>query len=203
MDFKKAILSAVLVTSTGLILTTPVLAQSTGPSLSPSRKNLQQARQEVKEAQTDFKCAKVTARIDNHISSYNLKKDKHINQYTSIKNRVTNIINTLTTKGIDTAKLAADLIALDSKITKLSSDNLDFINKLEATKQYDCGDSKGAFKQAAQDTRAALKIVKADVLDIRNFVTKTIKPDIQKIRQQLKASSKPSISASTSAVLNQ
>lgn len=135
-------------------------------------------------ARLQERCTLVTQRIETTVARYNNNKDKHIQQYKNLAARLSALGEKLRAKGYDTSKLQADSKVLNDKITKLSQDYADFTSKLEATKQYACGSSQGAFKQALKTAQDQLKVVKADSVDIRNYYQTVIKPDIQAIRAQ-------------------
>lgn len=168
-QIKRAVI--VVTVSSALLMTfaMPVLAENT-PSTGGAR--LQQ------------RCTQATQRIETTVARYNNNKDKHVQQYKDLAARLSALGEKLIAKGYDISKLQADGKILNDKIAKFASDYADVISKLEATKQYACGTSQGAFKQALKTAQDQLKIVKADSVDIRNYYQTVIRPDVQAIRAQ-------------------
>lgn len=172
---------AVSMAFTGLITTTNV---KTFALTDDTKANISSIRAE-NQAQ---KCDKVTARINNQIEKFNANKDKHIQNYQNTKDKVTDMVTRVKNeKGADTTKLEADLKTLDSKIQTFASDYATFIKTLESTKTLACGNSDGEFKNALALSRTQLATSKQDAAAVRSFIKDTIRPDVQAIRDQIKA----------------
>jgi hypothetical protein len=164
-----------------LNLATPAFAQSMAPS--PS------LRPKVAEG-----CQAMTQRIETAIARFNNNKDGHTRRYLAVADHLKNLNEKLKAKGYDTSKPEADYKVLNEKILKASQDYQMFITKLEATKQYACGQSQGQFKTALQDAKAQLKVYREDVADIRNYYQTVVRPDVKALRDQ-----KPNTSSSPAA----
>lgn len=139
-----------------------------------------------KEGKVAVKCEMIESRVSEKITRFNNNKDGHIVRYNKLKDNLTRIINKLSEKGLDVTELKADLQTLDTKIKKFSTDYQAYITKLGQTKGFACGNSEGNFKSKLEESRSALKLVLEDAKDIQKFYKDEIKPDIQKLREQLK-----------------
>lgn len=129
-------------------------------------------------------CSIFGDKVDIKIGNYDLRKTKHQTVYDNLKSRLINLSEKLTAKGYDTSDLKADLVVLDQKIKKFVTDYQAYVDKLKATKQYTCGESKGQYRTAFKDAKTALVAVRKDASDIRSYFVNTIKPDLIAIRAQ-------------------
>jgi len=141
------------------------------------------ARDEVKE-RVEMRCELVNKRIDLTIARYESNKEKHIQKYNAIKDKVTGVLNKLEGKEYDVSTVREDLKTLDSMIQDFSSLYRTFIEKLEIAKSYDCGNSDGQFLKALDEARLQLLQVRSKALDIRLFVLETLRPDLSDLKNQ-------------------
>ena len=183
MNYKKSISS---------LLTVVALFSSVSPALAvgPVKEHLQEARQELKEgkfkeAKSDVKCSVITSKLNARIKNLNARKDIHIEVYTRMSTRLTKLVADLDAKGgYDTAKVKSDIKALNTKIAKLKADYATFVAKIEATKNLDCADAEGKFKDSLKDSKGGLEAVRLESKDIKDFYQNTVKPDVQALRKQ-------------------
>ena len=133
---------------------------------------------------TAKKCELLTNNIQNRINAYNNKKNAHIKRYENLKNTVSKVITRLEEKGYDVSSLKIALNELDSKIKKFTSDYDIFIEKLENTGNYSCGQSEGEFLNSLEEAKTALQTVLQDAKDIKNYYTEVIKKEISDLREQ-------------------
>jgi hypothetical protein len=129
-------------------------------------------------------CQILKDKVIARITKFDTNKDKHVENYTIIKERISEKIAYWKGLGYDVDQISKDLKTLDDKIKKFATDYATFIDKLKNTENYTCGSSAGQFETALAEARAALKIVRQDVADIRSFYWGTIRPDIMKLKQQ-------------------
>lgn len=130
------------------------------------------------------RCDLINSRIDLRINNFNANKETHIQRYQNIKTNVTNLVTYLKSKGYDTSKLETDLATLNTMVVTFGTDYSSFITKLEAAKQFTCGQSDGQFKAKIEEARAQLTIARTQAKDIRVFIVGTIRPDLQALRNQ-------------------
>lgn len=182
----KHILSSTLMGAAILLgSASPIFAQS--PTLKPWQERAQERqknRQEKQELRTERRCDRVNARIDNRINWFNARKDDVVARQKRINERVTEFVNRLEGKGYDVSKVRSDLETLKGMVATFDSDYAVFVGKLEETKQFDCGNSEGAFKQAVEESKAALAKFRADVKASWDFIRNTLRPDLQALRGQ-------------------
>lgn len=118
------------------------------------------------------RCTLLVQRIDSIITRFTVKKDDHIERYNKV-------IEFLKSKGPVGEPLDSDMKNLNQMVITLAKDYDAFIGKLETSKQYACGTSQGAFKQAIQDARLQLDVVKADANNAKSFWLTTVKPHLK------------------------
>lgn len=147
---------------------------STSVSAQGTLENVQERRGEI----IENRCERVTNRVDFRIERYDERKDDHIEKYNNIKTRVTNLVNDLDTKGYDTSAVREDLNTLDSKIKDFASSYTEFVDALELSKTYACGNSEGQFKAqietSLKELRESREIAKSTIEFIRNDLKKSI-----------------------------
>lgn len=187
---KVFLLSGILITLTsGMVLAAPLDA-----NIGKELQNLQNEMQSVKEQaeqlkgqlqdNLESKCANVEARIDIRLARFENNKQRHLDNYNRLKQQITDLSDQLSAEGYDVAQLKNDLLVLDQKIKKFGSDVEVFIDKLAEARGYACGKSDGQFKATLKEARDLLAVVHSDILDIRSYYQMTIRPDIQKVREQ-------------------
>lgn len=144
------------------------------------RPTIQQTREELQAK----RCTTLTQNIDRRISRFNNNKERHMNQYNTAKQRLSQLTEKLQKQGYDVSQLQADGQTWDTKIQKFATDFTVFINKLTETKNAACGQSEGTFRTLMNQARQQVKIVHQDSVDARTYYQTVIKADIQAIRDQ-------------------
>jgi chromosome segregation ATPase len=185
MNIKQTLLTGVTAGSVLLGSASIVFAQS--PTTAPWQQKAQErqeARQERIEDRAERHCDIVNKRIDARISHY----EQHYNDVEArmarVTQRTTDFINRLETKGYDVSKVRSDLATLEEMRATRRNLYTAFINELEEAKQYDCGDSEGAFKTAMEESRGALAKWRDQVKANREYINGTLRPDLQALRGQ-------------------
>jgi uncharacterized protein YoxC len=148
-------------------------------------------RKATREARIEDRCEDVTAHVDEVLAGYNTNHQGQVVKHEKMLERLRKMNENLIAKGYETADLVAAVQVLGEKIEKLNADHETFIGELEDTKEFACGESEGAFKTAMEEARAAMKVVRADVEDIRTYYRDTIRPAIEALKAQ-----KPDVSPS-------
>jgi hypothetical protein len=169
MSPKKLMRGGIFVVVMGVLTATPLFMPSQVQALT----NKEQER-----------CNLVTSRIELLTTRYGNNKQRHVNAYINAKDRITNLVNKLESKGYDVSKLKADLIVWEEKTQKFGTDYQEFINILNESKTYICGQSNGDFLASLAKARQQLLIIRQDVLDIRLYYQETIRADIQALKSQ-------------------
>jgi GTP1/Obg family GTP-binding protein len=185
MNIKKSLLTSL--TAGSILLSSTTLAFAQSPTTAPWQERAQErqeARQERIENRVERRCDIVNNRIDARISRYEDHYEDVEARMTRVTERMNEFVNRLESKGYDVAKVRSDLATLKEMRTTRRSLYTSFINKLEETKQYDCGDSEGAFKNALGESRNALAEWWNQIKSNRDFIRNTLKPDLQALRGQ-------------------
>jgi len=132
------------------------------------------------------KCDTLKNKIDNRVNRFENNKEAHVEVYTKLQDRLEERVAKWKEMHYDVTKLEEDLDKLSDKITEFTDDYKAFIEKLKATKDVACGTAT-EFSDAIAAAREALKIVRQDASDIRNFYHTAIRPDIIELKQQTPA----------------
>lgn len=69
-------------------------------------------------------------------------------------------------------------------LTTAATEYASFISKLESSKNYDCGESKGKFKEMVAESKTELSTFRTQAKAIADFIKNTIMPDLKAIRAQ-------------------
>jgi len=86
--------------------------------------------------------------------------------------------------GYDVDEVKNDLKTLNDKIDNFTADYNKYIDKLNAIRDIDCDNTETDLKNAVTSAKAALKQVKNDVGDIRNYYWTVLRPDIMDLKKQ-------------------
>lgn len=180
----KKILSIFFLT---LFLITPNLALAQTATPASVRDQAIQKREEVREniaERVENRCELLTTRIDNKIDTFEGNKQDHIDNYNAIKARLENAMINLEEKGYDVSSLREHVLVWDGMIKEYAISYQEFIDILYESKDYACGESEGAFKDAM--TRARMQLLEARQmrLEIRNYYQTVIREDIKDLRDQ-------------------
>lgn len=107
------------------------------------------------------------------------------NVYKELTDRLTDLTSKLKNQGVDTTELNTEIDALNAKIATFKTDLDAYKLAVSDLSGMDCASDPTAFKSSLLAARSAHDKVTADALAVRNYVNETIKPTLQKIRQQL------------------
>jgi len=156
---------------------------SASSTTSTSSKDLQERRlkveQKIKEVRaTSTACTLLTGRIDKRLSNFDSVFKKHNENYNQHITKLQTISSKLQAEGKDVSKLNSDIAILQVKVDKFNTDKLAVQTGLGDTKQYSCGNSQGQFRGSVEAVRTAQTTVKADAMDISNFIKNVLRADI-------------------------
>ena len=135
----------------------------------------------------EARCQTIQTRIDTRIAKFHNNKERNIERYKRMAERLKRIGDKLEAKGYDVTKVRQDYQALNQKIIVMAKDYETFIGKLEATKQYACGQSQGSFTTALRDARLLIKTLQQEGLDIQHYYQTVVRPDTQALRETIKS----------------
>ncbi|KKS78881.1 MAG: hypothetical protein UV54_C0048G0003 [Candidatus Beckwithbacteria bacterium GW2011_GWA2_43_10] len=164
---------------TSTLIGTSVLFSSVAPAVAQSPKlNSKQ------EERAGKRCELVNGRIDARIAKFNGKKDNVVSKQRKIKERLTKLADRLEQKGYDVSKVRSDLEILDEMVKTADLDYVAFIKELDETKQFDCGNAQGSFREALEQSKTALAKFRDDVKAVREFIKNTLRPDLKALKGQ-------------------
>lgn len=130
----------------------------------------------------DNNCAAVEARIDARIKNYDQSRDRQLQAYLNVRERINRIILRLDALDVNTTELRVDLKTLDSKIAKLRTDYGAYIVALREVRVYSCVTANTDFTGELKEARQILTTVQTDIKDIRDYYHNTIKSDIREVK---------------------
>ena len=126
-------------------------------------------------------CAVISSNIDKKIEAFEDYKSTHLENYTKLYDRITQMVVQWKEWGYNTGDIEDDLDDLDGKIDEFKDHHDDFITKLKDVKSA-CGSDTFAAKVTAAKT--ALKTVRSDVVDIRVFYQTVLRKHIVELKSQ-------------------
>jgi hypothetical protein len=131
-------------------------------------------------------CELVTYNIEIQVTKFNEGKNPRIQKYQIVSDKLTDLIQRLKAEKIDTKSLEATQTVLDSKIKKYTSVQDNYSSSITKTKTSTCTKPENEFKSSLQESQNSLKTVKESGKDLQDYVQKTVRPEVQKIRDQIK-----------------
>ena len=175
-----------------IIFSSATVAGAASTTTSTSSKDTQLKRlkveQHIKDLQaTSTVCTNLTSRIDKRLSNFQSILGKHDANYAEHLSKLQTISTKLQTDGEDVSKFNSDIAILQVKIDKFNTDKTAVETALTNTKQYSCGTSQGQFKSAFEAVKSAQTLVKADAMDISDFIRNTLRGDVIGLQQVYKA----------------
>lgn len=143
------------------------------------KEKLEKLEERVKEG-----CEDIETRIAEKVTKFNGNKRKHISAYNNMLGRAKKFVEKLDEKGYDTSKVESDIKTLNEKIIKYARDYTTYNNKLIEAQNYACGKSHDEFVAKFAEAKEALKAVREDVIDIKNYYQNTLRVDLANIKNQ-------------------
>jgi F0F1-type ATP synthase membrane subunit b/b' len=131
-------------------------------------------------------CETITKSIDAQITKFSDGKNPRIEKFQIIANNTTELIKKMKDEKIDTKGLETSLAVLDKKIKNYVSVQDLYISNITTTKSSACQKSENEFKSNLLDSQNSLKTAKERAKDLQDYVQKTLRLEIQKIRDQIK-----------------
>jgi hypothetical protein len=153
-------------------------------------------REEVKEntqERIQKRCENVNNLIDNRIKMLEKTHRLRQDQYQDFVTRIEDLISRVKTKGADTSQLETDLETLKTKVANVETEYTALLALVAETKNKDCGNTEGEFKNGLVKSREQLQNVVSASLDVRDYLHTVIKPDLNALRDSLKALKNPEL----------
>ncbi|MBI4080150.1 MAG: hypothetical protein HY430_00060 [Candidatus Levybacteria bacterium] len=139
----------------------------------------------IKEKVKAQACARATKKIERIITQSESRLTKRQNYVTKRKAKIDEQVSKLKAKGADTTALEEAATQLKTLLDTWISDYRAFIDDLEETKDFTCGDSQGNFKKALDEARAKRKVVKQSGDAVRKYYRDSYRPAFQAARKAL------------------
>lgn len=133
------------------------------------------------------RCAILESKIQIKVSNFDNSKVKHLEIYAKVKEKVNVLADRLAAQGVDVTALKSYLTVYDQKIQKFSDDYAAYVTKLKESQEFVCGKSEGQFRAKWKEAKTALVQVHKDAVDIRTYYAQTLKPELNRIKNQFRA----------------
>jgi len=127
-------------------------------------------------------CEQVGIRIDWHLERYEERRDDFVERVNRARERLKDINQKLKDQGCDTSQLEADYQSLGSQLSVWVNDYNVFVNLLNESKTLACGESQGAYKDKVNQARNQLITVREKGMEMKNFYSETIRPDVEALK---------------------
>ncbi len=170
---------------------TPVNVQAQSASLKQRVQNYKkQLSYEVKKGEQDeiiLSCAVAKENItilSTHLATVHKKRSR---AYADMSSRLQKVYERLEEQAFETSKLKANLDELNAKISSYNAEMKSLIRTVDDMKQIDCKTDPVAFIAALEYARNSHRDIISIVDDIREYITNTIKPTMNQIREQVVA----------------
>ena len=130
------------------------------------------------------RCSSIKSLAEKKLDKFEENKNKHYTIYVQLSDRIESKMNEWEGLGYDVDEVKNDLKTLNDKIDNFTADYNKYIDKLNAIRDIDCDNTETDLKNAVTSAKAALKQVKNDVGDIRNYYWTVLRPDIMDLKKQ-------------------
>lgn len=147
------------------------------------------------------RCQIIESKIQIKAVNFDNNKMRHLDIYNQVKNKVTEIVEVLKNAGGDVASLTAHLATFDQKIQKFSSDYATYIQALKNTQAEACGKSEGEFRNSWRQVKTSLSQVHKDAVELRTFYATVLKPEINRVRAQIRATQEANSTTTDTSVI--
>lgn len=131
------------------------------------------------------RCASIQSLAEKKIDKFNENKDKHYQTYVKLSDRLDSKVVEWEDMGYDVDEIRDDLDILQDKITAFMGSYDNYMTKLNAIADIDCDNTEAELTTAVKNAKLALKEVKQDVADVRNFYQTVLRPDILDLKKQV------------------
>ncbi len=147
----------------------------------------QEAREDVKQAREEVlsqRCELAETRIDLYTTRYQNNQSRFQKVHERLDEVAEKIIERAQESAKDTGEFEAAVAELQSLAQIANNEYATLMSKLEATKQYACGESEGAFAEALNQSREQFMITRQAVLDARLYYQTDLRPAAQALLNQ-------------------
>lgn len=143
--------------------------------------------QDKKEAKLEFKCEVTSSKMDALELRYKKAFEKHQGTYKNIISRINEVLTTLEEEGYDTENAKTAVNGFEEKVNNVQTEYDGFVFQMQQAKDYLCEDNnQGEFKQSLNQSRNQLKLLRQEMLALKNAYEKDVKPALLELREQIR-----------------
>lgn len=142
---------------------------------------LQEKRAEIAEK----KCEDAQNRIQNKT----MQMQNNLNMYSRVQSRTSErlvrLSSLLASKGLDVSTLNNQIATLSTMSLELKTTYAGLITNMNGAQEVTCNETKEAFKNRFELAKDDVEQIKQVRSEIKNYINSTIKPELQRLRQQI------------------
>ena len=147
------------------------------------REEMQENAKNRREALSEQRCQTAQNLIQNRINRIALFINNRNASYLNVVSKITEFKNTLESNGYDVSELEPALVELENLIQVHAAEKAELIYILENSQSDVCEDPS-SFGEFMKMSNEQLKVIKQSGEDIRNYISNTIRPILEQIRNQ-------------------
>lgn len=158
------------------------------------RAQREEIRQETREAisaereqRITERCVAAQERVQAVIERAQSYRENHTAIYDNWRTKITSFLERLAASelSVDTTQLSSDLSELDGLIEELRAAFTDYETQLNTVATMDCTDDPQQFQDALTTAREYRSVVVSGVQSVREYISSTIKADLQAIKDAI------------------
>lgn len=134
---------------------------------------------------SENRCERVRNKVNSKIEHYRNNRDKHLERYNKIYEKLQTLATRLESSGYDVSKLEQYLEQLKLMITEFNNNNENSFHELTNSGEMACEGSRQLFDNSISAARENLRKVRESAKNIKDFIVSTIKPELQNIKDQI------------------
>lgn len=127
-------------------------------------------------------CKKAEEKVMQHRERYSEYAKNHVERYRHIEDVLESVIARLDASGLDVTKLTLQLQTMHSMVNELDTVSAEYDSQLVSAESLDCDEDGQMFKESLDEAKASLEDVKAQRDAIREYVTNTIRTELQALK---------------------
>lgn len=131
-------------------------------------------------------CTTISTNIETQITKFNEGKNPRIEKFQAVASNMGGLIKKLKEEKTDTKNLENSLTILNKKLKNYISVQDSYVSSISNTKSTACTKPENEFKSSLQDSQNKLTIVKDTAKDLQDYIQKGVRPEVQKVRDQIK-----------------
>ncbi len=129
-------------------------------------------------------CEVLVNRIEKRIEVNERILGNRKEAYNRLSTRLTNLIERLKEKDLDTSKLEEHLLVLNEKFETALNSNSSYVAKLNDAKGHACDEDRTVFKSLVEDARKLLEQTRTDAKAVREYFRTVILEDLKALNAE-------------------